>query len=134
MTKSPRWLSVVLVVILASTGPLAVLSSPTPADAQAQSSMRMVGDEPVPSVEPTEGDRLGANFMNVVYVPGKAIICGIGTVGTVALLLVTFGTGYRTARDVFMEGCGGDWLLTGEHLSGKVPLQPYPLPTERGYN
>ena len=37
-----------------------------------------------------------------------------------SVLIVTFGTGYRAAKAVFNEGCGGDWVLTPEHLSGKI--------------
>lgn len=132
MTKTPRWLCAVLVVALAFTGPLGALSLPTPADAQTSSTTTAVGsttyvgysDRSPDDVEPTDGDRIGAGFMNVVYVPGKAIICSVGTVASVAMLLLTFGTGYHAARDIWMEGCSGDWLLTGEHLSGKVPLRP----------
>lgn len=123
MTTNPRWLCAVLVVALAFAGPLGALSLPTPAAAQT-SPMASTGDRPAEDTEPTEGDRIGAGFMNVVYVPGKAIVCSVGTVATVTLLLITFGSGYRAAKDIFMEGCSGDWVLTPEHLSGKVPLRP----------
>ena len=123
MTKTPRWLCAVLVVAVAFAGPLGALSLPAPAAAQT-SSMGYAADRPPEEVEPTEGDHIGAGFMNVVYVPGKAIVCSVGTLASVTLMLLTFGTGYRAARDIFMEGCSGDWVLTGEHVSGKVPLRP----------
>ena len=122
MTKTPRWLCAVLVVALALTGPLGALSLATPAAAQTPPVYS--GDRPPEDVEPTEGDRVGAGFMNVVYVPGKAIVCSVGTVASVTLMLLTFGTGYSAAKSIWMEGCSGDWVLTGEHLSGKVPLRP----------
>ena len=59
--------------------------------------------------------------MNVVYVPGKAILCGAGTVMATFLMLVTFGTAYSTATGVFKEGCHGTWVLTADHVSGKIP-------------
>ena len=68
---------------------------------------------------------MAAGFMNVVYVPGKAIICTLGTVGSVGLLLVTFGSAYRAATKVFKEGCHGDWVLTAEHVSGAIPKPIY---------
>ena len=123
MTKTPRWLCAVLVVALAFTGPLGALSLATPAAAQT-SSVVYSGDRPPEDVEPTEGDHIGAGFMNVLYVPGKAIVCSAGTVASVTLMLLTFGFGYSAARSIWMEGCSGDWVLTGEHLSGKVPLRP----------
>ena len=58
--------------------------------------------------------------MNVVYVPGKVFLCTLGTVASFSVLIVTFGSGYRAAKAVFNEGCGGDWVLTPEHLSGKI--------------
>jgi hypothetical protein len=76
--------------------------------------------EPVP-VEPTQGDAIGAGFMNVVYVPGKAILCGAGTVMATFLMLVTFGNAYPTASGLFKEGCHGTWVLTADHVSGKIP-------------
>ena len=123
MTKTPRWLCAVLVVALAFAGPLGPLSLATPAAAQTSTPV-YTGDRPPEDLEPTEGDRIGAGFMNVLYVPGKAIVCTAGTVASVTLMLLTFGFGYHAARSVFMEGCSGDWVLTGEHLSGKVPLLP----------
>ena len=85
-----------------------------------QSQSSILSEPPSGSVEPTEGDAVAAGMMNVIYVPGKAIICTVGVVASVSVLLVTFGSGYRAAKSVFNEGCGGDWILTPEHLSGKI--------------
>lgn len=76
--------------------------------------------EPEPK-EPTEGHRIGAGFVNVVHVPGKAILCSLGTVVATGFLLATFGSAYPTATRLFEEGCGGTWVLTPEHISGKIP-------------
>jgi hypothetical protein len=77
--------------------------------------------EPVTNNEPTPGDATAAGFMNVVYVPGKAIICTAGVLTSTLLLLLTFGSAYRAARGVFQEGCSSPWVLTAEHVSGKIP-------------
>ena len=122
MTKTPRWLCTLLVVAVAFTGPFGALA-PTPAAAQS-SSVAYMGDKPPEDTEPTEADRIGAGFMNVAYVPGKVIICTVGTAATIGLLLITFGTAVRAARAVWREGCSGDWLIRPEHLSGKEPLRP----------
>ena len=121
MTKRPRWLCAVLAVVLALTGTLAAF--PAPAGAQ----MPTAPEAPPPNLEPTDGDRAGAVAMNFVYAPGKFITCTVGTLATTALLLLTFGTAYSAAKNVFNEGCGGPWLLTPEDLSGKNP--PRELPT-----
>jgi hypothetical protein len=77
--------------------------------------------DPVTSTDPTSGDAVAAGFLNVIYVPGKAIICTAGTLTSVLVMLLTFGSGYRAATGVFNEGCGGDWVLTPEHVSGQIP-------------
>jgi hypothetical protein len=77
--------------------------------------------EPITSHDPTEGDATAANFMNVVYVPGKAIICTAGALTSALVMLLTFGSGYRAARGVFLEGCSAPWALTADHVSGKIP-------------
>ena len=121
MTKRPRWLCAVLAVVLALTGTLATF----PAAAGAQ--MPTAPEPTPPNLEPTAGDHAGAVAMNFVYAPGKFITCTVGTLATTALLLLTFGTAYTAAKNVFNEGCGGPWLLTPEDLSGKNP--PRELPT-----
>jgi len=72
-------------------------------------------------VEVSDADRVGAGFMNVAYVPGKAIVCGLGTVVSVGVMIITLGTAYRAAVSTFREGCGGTWILTPEHVAGKIP-------------
>lgn len=84
-------------------------------------SMLLPANEPVSSNEPTPGDATAAGFMNVVYVPGKAIICTAGVVTSTVLMVLTFGSAYRQARAVFMEGCSAPWALTADHVSGKIP-------------
>ena len=58
------------------------------------------------------GARIGAGVLNVVYVPGKAIVCGAGTIVAGVMMLATFGSAYREATSFFKEGCSGAWLLT----------------------
>src|SRR5262245_63357668 len=105
---TPRLLSWLLLVAVALAGPLAPLS----ASAQMQ---------PGKGTEPTPGDATPAAFMNIVYVPGKAIVCGAGAVMATFLMLITFGSGYPTAEGVFKEGCHGTWVLTPDHVSGRIP-------------
>jgi len=69
----------------------------------------------------SDGDRVGAGFLNVGYVPGKAIVCGLGTVASVGVMIITLGSAYRAAVATFKEGCGGTWVLTPEHVAGKIP-------------
>ena len=69
--------------------------------------------------QPTQGDRVGAGFLNVVYVPGKAIVCSIGTLASAGVMLLTFGSAYEAAVGIFTEGCGGKWVLTPYDVASK---------------
>lgn len=58
----------------------------------------------------------GAVVTNVFLIPGRAITCALGATLGVAVLALTFGTGYKTAAGAFDEGCGGKWVVTGDDL------------------
>ena len=124
-----RWQCAVLAVVVTLAAPYATWLSVAEAQQKQVSTMDSSGSTlsypAEESLEPTAGDAVGAGLMNVVYVPGKAIICTLGTAATVGLLLVTFGTAYTAAKKVFREWCGGDWVLTPEHLSGAIPKPTY---------
>jgi hypothetical protein len=59
---------------------------------------------------------VGAGIVNVFLVPGRAITCALGGAVGIALLLLTFGNGYKAAAGAGEEGCGGKWIVTGEDL------------------
>jgi hypothetical protein len=118
MTISPRWLCATVAFTLILAGPFATWTATAQSLMQQRSSI--LNEPPSGSAEPTGGDAVAAGFMNVVYVPGKVIICSLGTVATVGILLLTFGTAHQAAKSTFNEGCGGDWVLTADHLSGRI--------------
>lgn len=120
MIRKHRWLCAAMAVVLTLTGPLALLLVPAPAGAQTSQMSGMPGEKAA-SMEPTDLHRAGSAFVNLFYVPGKVILCAAGTVVTTLVLLGTFGSGYNAAGKVFNEGCGGDWVVTPEHISGKIP-------------
>jgi hypothetical protein len=74
---------------------------------------------------PTTAAKIGAGALNVVYVPGKGILCGVGTVAAGALMLLTFGTAYRESTSLFKEGCEGPWVLTPEMISDVPAGSPF---------
>ena len=138
--KISPWISAALVAVLFVSGPLAPMAfaqteRAAPLDPPLTSqkpgqervpvdpveTMMMPAVEPITSKDPTAGDATAAGFMNVVYVPGKAIICTAGVLTSTLVMLLTFGTGYRAARGVFLEGCSSPWVLTADHVSGKIP-------------
>ncbi|MEX2220700.1 MAG: hypothetical protein WEG40_02785 [Candidatus Rokuibacteriota bacterium] len=112
MRDATKWLCGLLVAVMALTGPL--LSRVTVVHAAELSSGAV-------DVEVSAADRVGAGFLNVGYVPGKAIVCGLGTVASVGVMIITLGSAYRAAVATFKEGCGGTWVLTPEHVAGKIP-------------
>ena len=123
------WISAALVAALFVSGPLAPLAAfaQTPQTGQERvpvdpvDKMLVPSAEPLTSKEPTDGDAIAAGFMNVVYVPGKAIVCTAGVLTSTVLMLLTFGSGYRAAHSVFLEGCSTPWVLTADYVSGKIP-------------
>jgi len=140
--KISPWISAALVAALFVTGPLAPVAAfaqapqtappvdppltsqkpgqePVPVDPVEK--MLMPAVEPVVGKDPTQGDATAAGFLNVVYVPGKAIICTAGVLTSTLLMLLTFGSAYSAARSVFLEGCSAPWALTAEYVSGKIP-------------
>jgi len=131
--KVSRWQCVVLAFVVMLAAPYATWLSVAQAQAQSQTqtyeTMGTVNSILTPpmsgSVEPTAGDAVGAGFLNVMYVPGKALICGLGTVASFGLLVVTLGSAYTGATKIFKEGCHGDWVLTPEHVSGAIPKPNY---------
>jgi hypothetical protein len=112
MRDARKWLCGLLVALMALMGPL--LSRAAVVQAAELSSTAA-------DVEVSDADRVGAGFLNVGYVPGKAIVCGLGTVVSVGVMLITLGSAYRAAVATFKEGCGGTWILTPEHVAGKIP-------------
>jgi hypothetical protein len=139
--KISAWISAALVAALLTSGPLAPMaafaqtSQAAPLEPAVTSqkpgqervpvdpveTMMMPSVEPITSKDPTDGDATAAGFMNVVYVPGKAIVCTAGVLTSTLVMLLTFGSAYRAARDVFLEGCSSPWVLTADHVSGKIP-------------
>lgn len=112
MRDATKWLCGLLVALMALTGPL--LSRAAVVEAADLSSSSA-------DVEVSDGDRVGAGILNVAYVPGKAIVCGLGTVVSAVVMVATLGSAYRAAIATFKEGCDGTWVLTPEHVAGKIP-------------
>jgi len=148
--KNSRWISAALVAALLAGGPLAPMAAfaQAPQTGQTQQvqpfgpvdppitsqkpgeervptnpreSLMLPSVEPMVTREPSTGDAVGAGFLNVVYIPGKVIVCTAGVVTSTLLMLATFGSAYSAARDVFLEGCAAPWALTGAYVSGKIP-------------
>jgi hypothetical protein len=110
-----------LVLVLTIGGPLAPLT------VAAQMQTPPPGPSATGPYEPTQGERVGTAFLNVVYVPGKVITCAAGTVASAGLMILTFGSQYQAASSIFREGCGGSWVLTPYDVAERES------PEERSY-
>ena len=126
--SNPQWVSAVFAALLAVAPTTAVAQTSTSATAPLQPMESMQPETVGPSVTspPGTGAKIGAGVLNVVYLPGKAIICSAGTLVAGAFMLATFGQAYREATSFFNEGCRGAWLLTPEEVAAvpkKVQLQ-----------
>jgi hypothetical protein len=132
-----RFLAVAVVASFAVAGPLAPLAhaqQPTPPPTQPA--------QPAPPAQPDlfqetlkaqrASDKAqgyyeaGAIASNVLFVPGKTVLCVLGGGASLALMLATFGSGYKAASYIMQEGCGGKWVLTGDDLRPDRPSTVIP--------
>ena len=126
----PKWVSAVVAVLLMAGpwGPMAaVAQTPASAPLPPMQSMQPETVEEPATAKPGTGAKIGAGVLNVVYVPGKAIVCTAGTLVAGAFMLATFGSAYREAVSFFNEGCGGSWTVTPEQVAAapkKAHLEP----------
>jgi hypothetical protein len=129
-----KWICGLLIALLA-IGPftavtaMAQVAPPPPPPGPppgAPPTMAPVPPPPPMGRQPSQGAAVGAGFLNVVYVPGKAIACGAGTLSAAALMVLTFGTAYHAAVSIFNEGCSGPWALTAYDVADvRPPEEPY---------
>ena len=105
-----KLVSAVLMVALALSGPLAPL-----AWAQEKMDAQMAAAK-------DKGDvawEVAAGAATAVNVIGKPILCAVGAATGVAVLLMSFGSGYRWAGRVWEEGCSGPWIITAADVKGE---------------
>ena len=112
-----RWLALILVGGL-------LLAWVPPRMAQAEQSQQSTVSKEVAETPAAPGYVIGAAAINVIYIPGKAVLCTVAGAAGLVLLGVTFGSGYRTATRVVSEGCGGPWVITARDLKEVVQEEP----------
>jgi len=115
MTRVARLVAVVAVLGVA-LGPLA---HPLAAQAPAPPPPPATSNAPI-AASPTPGATAAAVAINIFRIPGKTLLCGIGTLAAGTLMVLTFGSQYRGAGAVFREGCGGKWVIDENDLDRNV--------------
>jgi hypothetical protein len=67
---------------------------------------------------PSGGSIAAAVVSDIVYIPGKTVVCVTsGALWTVAMIL-SAGMIYKEAGDYVHDACTGKWVLTGEDFMG----------------
>jgi len=134
MKTGSRILAVLVALTLLATGPLAPLAAaqqPTPATPTTPPAEPMPPAQPAPEpmvMQPQDipdqeshmaesaAYNVGAGVANVFYIPGKALLCGLGGAVGIFILFVSVGSQPKPAAYFAREGCGGKWILTGDDL------------------
>jgi hypothetical protein len=148
-TSLGRFLTSIVIAAFALAGPLAPLAHAQQSDQPAelaQATQPAPPAQPVPPPapatppQPTQPDlfqetlkaqRMSdrsqgiytaeAVVVSAFLIPGRTITCVAGSTVGVALLMLSFGTGYRAASYMFHEGCGGKWIVKGDDLRPDIP-------------
>lgn len=121
-----RVLSLVVAIVVSWSVALAPLpaaaQSETPPAAPAQPAQQpdlyqeALKASQAPPRQHEDAYQTGAAVATLFSLPGRVILCGLGTGLTFATLLITLGTGYGAAKSIFEEGCVGKWVVTPEDL------------------
>jgi hypothetical protein len=112
-------MSLVLAVTLALSGPVTALAqSRGSGAAPAMPAETPQAAEADKSEAGETAYRVGAGVATVINIPMRGALCIMGGGFGLAVLVITFGSGYRAAARVAEEGCGGPWVITAEHLKG----------------
>ncbi len=94
---------------------------PSPLAEPEQTTVIETGRVPYQAIQVTDGHRVGAVALNVIYVPGKAITCAAGVGLGTLMMIATFGSQYPWAVRFVEEGCGYPWYLRPRHVAGEDP-------------
>ena len=113
-------LSVALAVLVGLSGPVAVSAQSKDAESPP---MTAAGTAPAQETGKEDGKdiayKVGAGVATAVNIPLRGVLCVLGGVAGFVVLVITFGSGYRTAARATEEGCGGPWVITPAHLKGE---------------
>jgi hypothetical protein len=114
--NATRWLALVLVVALSLSGPAARL-------AWGQEAQQPQYWSPAP-VEESGGPAytIAAGMATAINIPGRIATCALGHAAGFALLAITLGSGYKAFMSSIEEGCRGPWILTGQDMRSRSPL------------
>jgi len=70
---------------------------------------------------PGSDDESGSVAANILYIPGRGLICGAGGLMAGVVMLITFGQSYESASEVLHGACSGPWSLTPSDIRQAIP-------------
>ena len=70
---------------------------------------------------PGSDDEAGSVAANIVYVPGRGLVCGGSGLLAGVAMLITLGQAYDAASELLHGGCSGPWLLGPSDIRQAVP-------------
>ena len=76
---------------------------------------------PVDGRVPAADDQAGSVAANILYVPGRGLLCGASGLMAGVVMLVTFGQSYDSASELLHGGCSGPWVLGSSDVRQAVP-------------
>ena len=70
---------------------------------------------------PAADDEAGSIAANIVYAPGRALLCGFSGLSAGLTMILTMGQSYDDASELLHGGCSGPWLLRPSDIRQAVP-------------
>jgi hypothetical protein len=70
---------------------------------------------------PAADDEAGSVAANILYVPGRGLLCGASGLMAGVAMIVTFGQAYDSASELMHGGCSGPWVLGPRDIRQAVP-------------
>ena len=103
MIRTQRIVRLVLLAIL--VGGCATHTAPAPVDGRV----------------PDADDETGSIAANLWYVPGRALVCGLGAISAGVVMTLTMGQSYEGASQLMHGGCSGPWIVRSSDIRQAVP-------------
>lgn len=103
MIRTQRVISLVLLAVLVAG--CATHTAPAPVDGRV----------------PDADDETGSIAANLWYVPGRALVCGLGAISAGVVMTLTMGQSYEDASQIMHGGCSGPWIVRASDIRGAIP-------------
>jgi hypothetical protein len=97
--------SVTLALLVALAAGCAAHRPPVPADGRT----------------PAADDEAGSIAANLLYVPGRGLLCGGSAIMAGLVMVVTAGQSYDSASELMHGGCSGPWIVRPSDVRQAVP-------------